>query len=199
MGIAERKIREKEATRELILRVSWRIVKQQGWQSLSMRKIASSIEYSVPVIYNHFPNKEAILLAFVKQGFQKLNNALCGATVKQQSAEQRIEALAYAYLRFAATNTEYYQLMYGMGMPSCKMVRETAELSAFTDILLAPIRLVTCKNKSKEVDPLMKLRTFWSMLHGLVCITHMAGDHSDDQNKTVLKDFVHSFIAGIKN
>jgi AcrR family transcriptional regulator len=76
MGIAERKIRQKEEVRSSILKAAWRLVETEGWQALSIRKIADAIEYSAPVIYDHFENKEAILLEFTRRGFQQLNEQL---------------------------------------------------------------------------------------------------------------------------
>jgi len=45
-----------------ILEAAWQLVLQEGWQALSMRKIAEAIKYSVPVIYDHFTDIGAILL-----------------------------------------------------------------------------------------------------------------------------------------
>src|SRR3954447_19681288 len=110
MGIVERKIRQKEEVRTSILEAAWHIVTVEGWQSLSIRKIAEAIEYSVPVIYDHFTNKEAILLEFTKRGFRLLNEELERAIARFANPEQQIEAIAYAYWKFAFTNKEYYQL-----------------------------------------------------------------------------------------
>ena len=49
MGIVERKIRQKEEFKASILEAAWLQVLTDGWQSLSIRKIADAIEYSVPV------------------------------------------------------------------------------------------------------------------------------------------------------
>ncbi|MEO6962547.1 MAG: helix-turn-helix domain-containing protein [Puia sp.] len=73
MGIAERKLRQKEELRMMILDAAWQMVKQEGWHALSLRRISEAIEYSVPVIYDHFENKEAILLEFSRQGFSLLS------------------------------------------------------------------------------------------------------------------------------
>jgi AcrR family transcriptional regulator len=75
MGIAERKIRQKEDVRASILKAAWQLVENEGWQAVSIRKIAEAIEYSVPVIYDHFQNKDAILLEFTKEGFRILTRA----------------------------------------------------------------------------------------------------------------------------
>ena len=61
MGITDRKLRQKEEVRTSILDTAWEIVVTEGWQSFSIRKVADAIEYSVPVIYSHFENKDAIL------------------------------------------------------------------------------------------------------------------------------------------
>ena len=65
MGISERKQRQQEEVKLEIIRCSWEIVEEQGWANLSIRKIADAIEYSVPVVYKHFENKEAIIAHFV--------------------------------------------------------------------------------------------------------------------------------------
>jgi AcrR family transcriptional regulator len=199
MGIAERKIRQKEEVRSSILRAAWQLVEKEGWQALSIRKIAEAIEYSVPVIYDHFENKEAILLEFTKRGFQLLNEDLLKAKELFANPEQQVEAMAYAYWKFAFTNKEYYQLMYGLGMPGCETVNQINELKTFTELILEPIRNLISKNNNTQADPLLKLRTFWSTLHGLISINMMGGENSRDElNAMVLKDFINSFISGIK-
>ena len=59
-----------------ILAAALQMVKDEGWQSLSIRKIADAIEYSVPVIYDHFENKEAILFELSMDGFRLLERTL---------------------------------------------------------------------------------------------------------------------------
>lgn len=199
MGIIERKQRQKEEVRSSILRAAWNVVLQEGWQALSIRKIADAIEYSVPVIYDHFQNKEAILLEFTRKGFQLLNDDLEKAVADHALPEQQLEAMAHAYWQFAFHHSEYYQLMYGLGMPSCEIVRQIPELARFTDLLMDPVcRLITSGN-NKDVDAMLKLHTFWSMLHGLISINMIVKEKEQDKMQlAVLKDFVASFIRGIK-
>ncbi|MGY0040685.1 TetR/AcrR family transcriptional regulator [Pedobacter sp. NJ-S-72] len=101
MGIVERKMRHKEEIRTGILAAAWHMVVTDGWQSLSIRKIADAIEYSIPVIYNHFENKEAILLEFSKEGYQKLAVVLENARNSVDSPVQQLEVMANAYWDFA--------------------------------------------------------------------------------------------------
>jgi AcrR family transcriptional regulator len=199
MGIAERKIRQKEQIRASILKASWQLVMEEGWQALSIRKIAEAIEYSVPVIYDYFANKEAILLELTKQGFQILNAELVKAKKRSASPEKQIEAMAYSYWEFAFDHKAYYQVMYGLGMPSCETVSQISELSTFTELVLQPIKALLAVSKNPATDPFLKLHTFWSMLHGLISINMMgSNENKEELNQMVLQDFITSFISGIK-
>jgi AcrR family transcriptional regulator len=199
MGIAERKIRQKEEVRTSILKAAWQLVIEEGWQSLSIRKIAEAIEYSVPVIYDHFANKEAILLELTRQGFQILNTELVKARKRSINPEKQIEAMAYSYWEFAFDHKAYYQVMYGLGMPSCETVSQINELTSFSDLIIQPIKDLIAISKNPSADPYLKLHTFWSMLHGLISINMMAtGVDREELNQMVLRDFIAGFISGIK-
>ena len=199
MGIAERKLRQKEEVYASILSAAWQLVVTEGWQALSIRKVADAIEYSAPVIYDHFENKEAILLEFTKKGFHLLNEKIINAGNDLNEPEQQIEAMAYAYWDFAFCNKEYYQLMYGLGLPGCETVNQINELKNFTQLVMAPIAKLIDKSSNKKIDAFLKLYTFWSMLHGLISINMMSKENRHDElNTKVLKDFIKGFIYGIK-
>ncbi len=199
MGIAERRQRQREEVRTSILDTAWRIVGAEGWQSLSIRKIADAIEYSVPVIYDHFENKEAILQEFTLRGFRLLNGQLRAARGQFSDPARQLEAMAYAYWRFAFDNKEYYQLMYGLGLPTCEAAKRVPELATQSDLILEPIKALVSSNKS-NADPFLKFHTFLSMLHGLIAINMVGGNpNREELNMMVLKDFLASFLSGFKD
>lgn len=206
MSIAERKLRHKEEVRSLILDTAWEMVVTEGWQSFSLRKVADAIEYSVTVIYHHFENKDAILLEFIERGFRLLAEQLKKASIGQKTPAGEINAMAHAYRNFAFENQQYYQLMFGLGIPTCETVSAIAERSGFRQVItttisaLTPtISALTPAGKETHVDPSLKYQAFWSMMHGLVSINMLAkssiqfGDPAED----VLNDLIQSFIKGL--
>jgi AcrR family transcriptional regulator len=200
MGIAERKIRQKEEIRSSILSAAWKLVEQEGWQALSIRKIADAIEYSAPVIYDHFQNKEAILQEFTGRGFRLLTADLEKSKSLMLDPARQLEAMAYAYWEFAFRNKEYYQLMYGLGMPTCEAMREMPELKIFSETILQPIRALIQSGRNKKTDEMLKLQTFWSMLHGLISINMLSNEANQNKyNALILEDFIKTFIAGIRD
>lgn len=199
MGIAERKIRQREEVRAAILDTAWQLVKKEGWQQLSIRKIADAIEYSVPVIYDHFENKEAILFEIGKQGFELLSKKMQQAKDKHDDPGAQLKAMADAYWHFAIRNKEYYQLMFGLGMPCCEVEKNMPEKLYFRNLVMGAIDELIKKNKVPQVNACLKYHTFWSVIHGLISIKMMRGsDVSDDLNKMVLDDAVEGIIRNLE-
>lgn len=200
MGITDRRVRQKQEVRSAILTTAWQMVKSEGWQSLSIRKVADAIEYSVPVIYDHFENKEAILFEFLKQGFSLLSQKLETAKGKHTKPEDQIRAMADAYWNFALRNKEYYQLMFGLGMAKCDNEQCLEEKVQFRNLLMEPINVLLTKTKNTDkTSACLKYHTLWSVMHGLVSIKMMGNsDVSDELNKLVLDDAITGFIKNLK-
>lgn len=197
MGITERRIREKEKVRETIIAKAWEMVQAEGWEALSIRKIADAIEYSVPVIYDHFENKEAILAEFAMDGFRILSKKMEQAKQKAENPVEQLKAMADAYWNFAMRNTAYYRLMYGVGMQCCNCPCE--DKMGFDDHVMDSIRQVVSKAKYKNTNVCLKYHTFWSILHGLVSIKITEQSPQDRElNKMVLQDAIEGFIKNLK-
>ena len=197
MGVTERRQRQKEEVRKAILTTAWAMVKEEGWQSLSIRKIASAIEYSVPVIYDHFENKEAILFEFIKEGFQMLSNDLKEAAEKAATPQEQIRAMGDAYWNFAFRQKEYYQLMFSVGIAKCDTDSCLPEKAEFRNLLVAPITSILSEN-NREEKSCLKYHTLWSVMHGLISIKLMgASDVSDELNKMVLDDAITGFLKNL--
>ncbi len=202
MGIAERKERQKKEVRDSILDSAWKLVNEEGWQNLSIRKIADAIEYSVPVVYDHFENKEAILTVFNRRGFVLLGDEIRAAKARHREPKQQLEAIAYAYWDFAFDHKEYYQLMFGLGMPGCEELANVPELIAFIEVIGSTIAQIV-KDAGRDANVQLKVRSFWSMIHGLVSINLLTppsahgGVTQDQMNKMILKDFIVGFIKAL--
>lgn len=199
MGIAERKIRQKEEFRASILEAAWLQVLTDGWQSLSIRKIADAIEYSIPVIYNHFENKEAILLEFTREGFQKLTDTL--QEVKSRHTAEpavQLEAIANAYWDFAFQHKEYYQLMFGLGIPACDRVNQVIEMKQMSTVMISTIQDAIAVSVNKNADVYLKYHTYLSILHGLVSIQMIQKDGKPaEESRRILQDAVTGFIKSL--
>ena len=72
MGLKERQERDREAVSRAILDAARDLFVAEGYQNVSMRKIAERIEYSPAAIYGYFPSKDDIFFALAEEGFRLL-------------------------------------------------------------------------------------------------------------------------------
>lgn len=193
MGSKERIHRLKEQTRVNILDAAHEIVKDEGWQSLSMRKIADKIEYTAPIIYEYYANKEAILLELTKKGFMMLADRMREAKNKHTDLAAQIEAMWLAYWNFAFEQKEYYQLMFGVEVNCCMMDELLPPGSTPYDIAAAPIAELMGISDPEDELVCTKYYTYWSIIHGLISINIVRKGATDEINRQILKDA----IAGI--
>lgn len=115
MSIKQRREREKQEVRRGILMAARDIARQEGWQSVTIRKVAERIEYSPPTIYEYFESKEDILIELLREGFRQLATTLKTVRETTGDPEQCLLNMVEAYWNFAMSNPELYQVMNGLG------------------------------------------------------------------------------------
>jgi AcrR family transcriptional regulator len=197
MASKDRILRLKEETRVNILDAALDIVKEEGWQALSMRKIADKIEYTAPIIYEYFANKEAILLELTRKGYLKLAKELQEAKDAHYTPAGQLEAMWLTYWNFAFANKELYQGMFGITTSCCEMVNKLPEAELPWDIISASIgQLMKIDDMDSEII-CTKYYTFWSVVHGLVSINLLNRGNTDDINRQVLRDAITGIIRSI--
>lgn len=199
MGSKERIHRLKEQTRVNILDAAHEIVKDEGWQALSMRKIADKIEYTAPIIYEYFANKEAILLELTKKGFMLLACRMNEAKNKHTDLGDQLEAMWLAYWNFAFEQKEYYQLMFGVEVNCCIMDELLPAGSTPYDIAAAPIAEMMGISDTDDDRVCTKYYTYWSIVHGLISINIVRKGTSDEINRQILKDAITGITRSLRN
>lgn len=111
MGIAERKLEEKQEMRKRILDAARKIFLAKGYEQTSIRNIASEINYSPGSIYFHFKDKSEIFHCLHKEGFKLLVNKL-NVLDSVEDPFERLKASGRTFIQFAKENKDYYNLMF---------------------------------------------------------------------------------------
>jgi AcrR family transcriptional regulator len=162
--IAERKLRDKQARRAQIISSARRIAELEGWSNVTVRRLADEIYYSQPVLYAHFENREAILAAVAIEGFQELGLAMEKAR-KRVKRGSTVEAVAAAYLDFAASSPALSEVMFSLNLtvpfddPATPPELRFA-FSQFMELFPGP---------KSRADLLSEL--FWASLYGIAELT----------------------------
>ena len=124
--INERKEREREEMRELILKAANGVIKTEGISGLSIRKIAKIIDYSPAIIYNYFSDKDAIVNHIMKEGYGKIIQALVSVKIPREQPEKRLKELTRSYINVALEMSEEYKFVQLNSSP--EILKYTASL-----------------------------------------------------------------------
>ena len=111
MGTAERREREKQELRTRILDAARELFAEEGYDAVTMRRIAERIEYSPTAIYFHFRDKHALMQELCDEDF----GALAGEFQKIAAITDpidRLRRIGQAYVGFAMSHRNHYRLMF---------------------------------------------------------------------------------------
>jgi len=161
VGISERKAREREERERRIVVAARTIAEREGWASVTIRRLADEIEFSQPVLYSHFQNRDEIVGAVALEGFGELAAILRAAIRPSSTPRELVEGVATAYLDFAFARPAMYEAMFvlptGLRFARSDTPPQLREGFGAMATVIAPF--------SKDVDTATE--TFWAALHGL--------------------------------
>ncbi|MER7693735.1 TetR/AcrR family transcriptional regulator [Streptomyces sp. NPDC097610] len=172
-----RRERERAEARESILSAARDVARRDGWDTVTMRRLADEIEYSANFAYRYFTGRDDILLTLVRDGFTQLQDAMATAAAHAApspvggstagasgTAAAAVRGAAHAYLDFALAEPDLYQLMYGLGGVRVLATDAWDEGQAVGDLLAG--LLITAGDTRPEQHVLQ----LWATAHGLIAL-----------------------------
>lgn len=170
MSISERKQKEKEALRLLILNGAKKLFVEKGIEQTTIRNIADAIDYSVGTVYVYYKDKNAIFHALHSIGFQELRGYFQELdSIKDPM--QRLRKMGMIYMKFALENSEMYDLMFNLRAPMDYLEDQKNELWSEGADTFAYVKKTVreCMEKGHfkghKEEPLSFI--VWSVTHGM--------------------------------
>src|SRR4051794_32343862 len=111
MGSADRRLRERQALREQILDAARALFATEGYEAVTMRRIAERIEYSPTAIYLHFADKEALVRELCAHDFAVFA-AQFAKLARVADPLERLRKSGHAYVDFAVRHPHHYRLLF---------------------------------------------------------------------------------------
>jgi AcrR family transcriptional regulator len=161
LGIAERKNRQRAEREQRIIAAARAIAESEGWDAVTIRRLADEIEHSQPVLYSHFENRDAIVAAVAIDGFRAITVVLREAADRSSRPQTALKNVAHAYVDFALSHPAVYEAMFTLPTNLRFAASEIRpELHAAFEALAAVVSPF-CVNAADVTE------TFWAALHGL--------------------------------
>ncbi|MCK8494335.1 MULTISPECIES: TetR/AcrR family transcriptional regulator [Spirosoma] len=197
METIERKPRSRENARAGILGTAKAIARREGWQAVSIRKIADAIEYSAPIVYEYFDSKDVLLNEIRNEGFRHLHQEYERIVKLYRDPEKRLYEISLIQWEFARQQPEIYQVMYNLDGAYCTIpVDQSEAMQAVSDVVSATI--FSFIPKAKESIQRLYFE-WWSVSHGMITLAMLLKDQQPlDKSEQVYREAMRRFVRGLR-
>jgi AcrR family transcriptional regulator len=204
MGIKERHERDREAISRAILDAARELFVAEGYQHVSIRKIAERIEYSPAAIYGYFPSKDDIFFALAEEGFRLLGQPTDAAELQKLQTLgplDRIRASFWRLYQFSREQPQYFALMFvDRSVP--RIIREYERFTFVRDMksrIVGQIQeCIDAGSLPSSVDPSVACRLLTMAMIG-VAVMRLSDRLAPAENADGLAaDVLNVTIAGLQ-
>lgn len=184
MAMTARREREKLDTRQRILDAARELFASEGYEAVTMRKIADKIEYTPTAIYFHFEDKDALIRELCAADFLALAQAFQPIALVSDPVE-RIKRIGSAYIEFALAHPNHYRLMFMTPKPMGEedleqfgVEKGNPAQDAYAFLRQAVVEaLGSGRFRTGLDDPDLICQTLWAGVHGVAALhIALAGD-----------------------
>ncbi len=172
-----RRERERAEMIERIMNVAREMFVRDGYEAVTLRKIAEAIEYSPAAIYQYFQDKRTLVMAIIQADASDLRANLFECLALENPIHQ-ITEMARRYASWGITHPNHYRLML---VPPPAWVQHGEELREQEHPPLEHEALVILNTavkaaidrgmlKEKYADPALVAATLWAGIHGTVLL-----------------------------
>jgi len=157
--------------RSELLAAASKQIEKIGFETLSLRDLAASLDVSRAAPYRHFADRRELLAAIAAGGFKQLEALALAAMAKEATPASRLAAGARAYLSFAARHPQLFRLMFVSDLLTAEGPRDPA-LIQVANSFHGRFEAIVAENCASRDDKTVKAAalTFWSILHGFALL-----------------------------
>ena len=202
MGVIERKAREKQQLKRQILDAARDLFVREGYEAVSMRKIAAKIEYSPGSIYTYFKDKDEILDCLCEETFLKLHlEKLAKVSQMKGGAIEVLKKGMETYIRFGLEHPDDYIVTFILKAAPNEQAgsRGTRKAQAgqkcFDDMRNCVRRCIE-EGKIKNADLEETSQALWGGIHGLTALLITKPGFPFVEREKLIKRTVEILVRG---
>ena len=175
MSVKERRAREKEELRQEILDAARELFAKEGYENVSMRKIAEKIDYSPTTIYLYFKDKDELLDSICEETFAKLVKEFEEIEGGTSDPIEQLERAGRAYIDFGLSHPNHYKVTFmGMGHPAHAEEHKFDYQGSMGEKcfmhLHAIVERCVQQGKFRPLDLDATSQALWAVVHGITSL-----------------------------
>ena len=202
MTIQTRRARQKALLRQEIIDAARDILARQGFEQLSMRKVAERIEYSPTAIYLHFEDKRDLVFQVCEETFGKLVHELESLDVEFKDPVERLREGMRRYVAFGLRHPQHYLATF-VAVPHEQLPEDVERRNnpasngmRALGILRACVVACTEARRFRTVDADVTARALWASLHGVTALLIQMPNFAWGDQQAVVESVIDTAIEG---
>ena len=199
MGIAERKARQKEGLRQEILDAARELFLKEGYESVSMRRIAEKIEYSPTTIYLYFKDKKELVHSLCDETFARLLARLESIGAQCTDPLEQLFVCCRAYVDFGLEHPDHYRATFLLNHEEVaphEMTPDDMGMKTFL-YLRGGVEKCIALGKLPEVDVDVASQAIWAALHGITALLIVKPGFPWADKQQVIDSVIRGAIRGL--
>lgn len=208
MSSEERRKKEKENRKNVILKVARKLFFDKGFKSVTIDSIAAKADLSKGSIYLCFDSKEEIYFQVLIAENIEHNKKNSNFLVKEASPSELLLEFTSNYIDHFLVNNELFRILMTFMLHSDQMnltEEQNNQLIRTTNENIRIISEIIQKGiDSGEFSPGINVRmvqnAIWGLLNGIISLYLFTGNQSKRENRirSMVKDSVNIFIKGLR-
>ncbi|MFD9698280.1 TetR/AcrR family transcriptional regulator [Lentzea sp. NPDC059081] len=188
MPTSTRRARERANTRERIIEAALHVLETEGAAALTIRRIAHDVQYTAPVVYQHFANKDALVLELVAHGHHLMLTEFRNV-LPEPDPDRRMTRVASEYVRFAGEHPHLYQVMNDPAIDADERRRVAKPaIDALDELLTA----WAAAHDVVLADSGQACEILWGALYGIASLGH----RDNDRARLLAEQAVRALLLG---
>lgn len=196
MGIAERRTRHRDSLRREILDAARTLFIEEGFERVSMRKLAERIEYSPTTIYLHFKDKAELFTAVCDETFGQLARKLEAIAKKGEDPVETVREGLRTYARFALKHREHYTVAFLLPRNPVFPFADSSAERAF-QILRDGVRACVEAKRFRPVEIEPAAQSLWAATHGVVALLIAKKGFPFIEANTLIDETIDTMLRGL--
>ncbi|CCV16138.1 TetR/AcrR family transcriptional regulator [Mesorhizobium sp. STM 4661] len=170
LSVQTRREKQKAELRSELVEAAHKLVQEEGYEGLTIRKLAKRVGYAPMSVYSYFADKQDILFALAEDAFATL-----ARRIEEHPSDDPIEALQAVmteYAAFGLGNPNEYRTVFMTEKtrpPEGKTFAEMEEGNPAMKVLISRVEACVAAGKLKG-DPRAIATTLWAVGHGTISL-----------------------------
>jgi AcrR family transcriptional regulator len=194
MGISERKEREKELKKSIMLKAAEALILEKGLDNLNMNEVADRAEVSKGSLYQYFDSKTDLVLGICNKATTLLSEEIKKVFTQDRPGIELVHMIGATFMTFVSEHPEYFRAMrFHDNLKETKELDDSDFLASCNNNMHESF---TCMVRAIQIgmqdgsinpsyDPKELALILWATSHGMVS---MAYQHQNTQHFSLLNE-----------